>query len=361
MKKKSVTLLTAILLLGIGGNTFAADTIVATDTKAATTTTVATDTKATADEKSEKFKISGVFGTRYDHTEGQGVTDFGNVLGLKISAKINDKVSIFTESEMHRNLRDDLPFATSPDGKLNDWTWIGLQAHVNGDFDGTTVKLGRFQYIPTYGLVHGDKQEVDGGLVSFGKIVKTTIVTGTNNPFWPGTTSNSSLSDADGIMQTSPYHAIDVIVPTSKITNIRASYQKGTVPLPKEVSISNPQLSFTEYGFDTKIAKDLSFECAQVSSTADSDNKGSYAKLTYKGANPGKLHSYGIYTAYHNLETNSIIGNDINLTADQKGIRYGIDYVPWNNSLLKVWYDDVKELSTNTKVDKFRAQMDFFF
>ena len=361
MKKKSVTFLTAILLLGIGGNTFAADTTVATDTKAVTTTTVATDTKATTDEKSEKFKISGVFGTRYDHTEGQGVTDFGNVLGLKISAKLNDKISIMTESEMHHNLRDDLPFDFSPDGKLNDWTWLGLQAHVKGEFDGTTVKLGRFSYVPTYGLVHGDKQQVDGGLVSFGKIVKTTIVTGTNNPFWPATTSNSTLNDADGIMQKSSYHAIDFVVPVSKITNIRASYQKGTVPLPREVASSNPQLSFTEYGFDTNFAKDLSFECAQVRSTADSANNGSYAKLTYKGANPGKLHSYDVYTAYHDLEANSIIGNDINFTADQKGMRYGIHYVPWNNSLLHVWYDDVKVSSTNTTKDKFRAQMDFFY
>ncbi len=358
MKKKSITLLTAILLLGIGGNTFAADTTVATDTKAVTNNTVATDTKTTTDEK---IKISGIFGTRYEHTQGKGVTDFDSMVNLKISAKINDQLSVITESEFHRNLRNDVPFSYSPDGVLHDWNWPVFQVHVDGEFDGTTVKLGRFTYMPTYGLVHGNYQEVSGGLISFGKVVKTTIVTGENTPYWPGTSNNSSLSTADGTMQTSSYHAIDVVVPVSQITNIRASYQKGSVAIPKEVLFSSPELSFTEYGFDTKISKDLSFECAQVRSTAESDNTGSYAKLTYKGANPWKIHSYDTFVTYHNLETNSIIGNDIPLAANQKGIRYGFHYVPCMSSMLTIWYDDVKELSTNTKEDKFRAQIDFFF
>jgi len=109
------------------------------------------------------------------------------------------------------------------------------------------------------------------------------------------------------------------------------------------------------------VAKNLSFEAALVKSSAASDSDGSYTKLTYKGANPWKPQSYEIFAAYHKFEANSIIGNDIPLVADQKGIRYGFQYVPWMSSILKVWYDNAKYLGTNTKADKFRTQLDFFF
>lgn len=320
---------------------------------------------ALAAEIPDKFQVFGIFGTRYDHTQNTGVTDFGNMLNLTITGKINNNFSVVTESEFHRNLRQDLPFAVpggySTGGNLHDWEWPFLQAHVKGEFDGTTVKLGRFTYIPAYGLVHGNYREVSGGLVSFGNIVKTTLVTGQSNVYWPGTSNNSSLPGADGMMQTSSYHAVDVVLPASKVTNVKVSYQKGTIPLPKEITVSGPQISFKEYGFDTKVADNLGFEAALVRSTATSDNKGSYAKLTYKGANPWKPQSQDAFIAYHKLENNSIMGNDLPLEANQKGVRYGFHYVPWMSSILTVWYDDVKTISTNTNVAKFRTQLDFFF
>jgi len=64
---------------------------------------------------------------------------------------------------------------------------------------------------------------------------------------------------------------------------------------------------------------------------------------------------------YHDLEANSIMGNDIPLKSDQKGVRYGVHYVPFQNAIATVWYDDVKIISTNKNNDKIRVQLDVFF
>ncbi|SDE96804.1 hypothetical protein [Sporomusa acidovorans] len=335
MKKKLLICVGAMFLVSIVNQVFAAD---------------------------NEIKVEGVWGNRYIHTKDKSLEDGGTMVNLTITKKLSDKYKIVTESEVHRPLKDSLPFATSRDGKMHSWAWPFLQANIEGNFDGTIVKLGRFTYTPAYKLVHDNKQQVSGGLVSFGKIVRTTIVVGKNDPFWPGTSSNSTMPGADGLMQRSAYQSIDVVIPASEITNIRAAYQKGTVPLPKEaLPTVNPRINFKEFGFDTKVVKNLGLEAALIRSSAAADGHGSYAKLIYKGANPGIAQSFDIYTTYHKLEANSIIGNDIPMLADYKGVRVGTHYVIWKGSLLEVFYDKQKTVKTNAKADMFMAKLDFFF
>lgn len=335
-----------------------------TDTK---TTPATTESQSSVQTKPQtitagRLQLHGIFSNRYDHTQQDGVQEASSVLLINADWKFNDTYTLATTSEIFHCLRDDLPFSNSADGKLHDWNSPFFEAYVKGEFDTTTVKLGQFTYIPAYGITHGLYQEVSGGLVSFGKNVKTTIVAGTTKPYWPGTSANSTLSYANGVMQTSPYEAIDVVVPTSKATNIRALYERGAVATPIEsLPYSSPEINFTECGFDTSVAKNLKLEAAAIHSTASSANNGTYASLKYKEFDLQQKKSFDTFVTYHNLESNAIMGNDIPLKADQKGIRYGVHYVPTKNTLATVWFDDVKVISSAKHNNKFRAQFDIFF
>lgn len=343
-------------LIGAHGTAAAADAA----TTESTPSTVQTTPQKPVTE--DRLQVHGIFSTRYDHTQADGVQDFGSALILDVSWKLSDTYTLATTGEFHHCFRDNLPFSNSSDGKLHDWNLPFFETYVKGQFDTTTVKLGQFTYIPAYGLTHGLYQEVSGGLVSFGKNVRTTLVAGTTRPYWPGTSANSTLSYADGVMQTSPYQSIDLVIPTSKATNIRALYEHGSVATPIEaLPYSSPEINFSECGFDTKFAKNLKLEAATIHSTASTDNNGTYASLKYKEANPQKKNSFDTFVTYHDLEANAIMGNDIPLKSDQKGVRYGVHYVPFQNAIATVWYDDVKIISTNKNNDKIRVQLDVFF
>lgn len=310
-----------------------------------------------------KLRMDCVYSIRYDHNEIDTVEDWGHALIVDLHWNFAKNLSLNTQSEFHQLFKHDLPWSTSSDGYFHSWMLPLYECYVQGDYKehNLSAKVGQFTYMPAYGVSHGLYQEVYGAQVTYGKTVKFTLAGGKTRPYWPGGQRNSTLAHDDGMMKKSDYFAADVVVPVDKNTNIRALWQHGAVPLPKQVPVNPELLNFTEIGFDTKIAKDFSLEAAALHSTADTDNKGLYAKLQYKGIRPDKPGSYDVFVTYHDLEANSIMGNDIPLKADQKGVRYGVHFVPVKNTIVTVWYDDAKVISTGADKDKFRAQLDVLF
>jgi len=289
------------------------------------------------ENKANDFRYFGILGNRYDHKSDSGVTDKSNVFNFWSTYKVNSFMTVETQSEFHRMLHSNDGSNGTTIGTY-DWSHLFMQSYAKFNFDGTTAKLGRFTYIPAYGLVHGDYQEVSGALVSFGNTLKTTFVTGYNNQYIP-----------DTVLASTDYKAADVVLALTPQTNIKAAYMK------------NDSTNYVEGGFDTRLSQDYGFEAAYVKSTASADNKGYYAKLQYKGAIPFVAKTYDVFVTYHKLEANSIMGNDIPLYADYKGVRYGFHYAPWESTLLTVFYDNAKAISTNVKENFFRAQLDIFF
>ncbi|MBP2652804.1 MAG: S-layer y domain protein [Firmicutes bacterium] len=293
------------------------------------------ETPVAADNNdSNKFSYLGIFGSRYDHKSDSGVTDKSAVFIFNASYKFSDQFKVVTQSEFHHTYDESVAGNRA-------WNQVGRQFYGEGTFEGWSAKVGRFSYLPAYGLVHGDYQQVTGGLVSFGNNVKTTLVAGRNSLYIP----DMELAKTD-------YKAIDVVCPVAQNTNVRAVYMQNS---------DTSDVNYFEGGFDTKLTQDLGFEAAYVKSDVSADNKGYYAKLSYKNAIPFVAKTYDVFVTYHNLEANSIMSNDIPLLADRKGIKYGVHYAPWNSSLLTLWYDNAKYISTGASQNFYRAQLDFFF
>jgi len=327
------------------------------------------------EKKVDNFHYFGIVGNRYDHWKTAGTVDRSNAFILNTFYKINDNFTAITQSEMHRQYMQteyqSSNNSTFPNDK-NDWNSWGLQAYVDGKFDGYSTKMGRFTYMPAYGISHGDYLEVNGLQVTFGNKLKTTLVSGQNSEIVPG-----------GSFATMGYRAVDIVTPLSAVTNLRLAYQQnqsnwGLAPeaayVYGGVTHNKDYINYWEGGFDSKLGQDFSFEAAYIKSSYDSDNKGYYAQLKYKNAIPFVPHTFDFYVAYHKLENNSIMYNDLRYIGNLKGVRVGAHWAPWNNTLLTVWYDAQKYINAGTsaknnniavtsgeKDNMFRAQLDFFF
>jgi len=327
---------------------------------------------ANLENNANNFHYFGIFGNRFDHMKKEGVTDRSSVVIFDTFFKVNDQFTFVTQNELHRMYSatteqwNNNGNGIKPDGS-KDWQHFGLQAYVDAKFDGMSAKLGRFTYMPAYGITHGEYLEVSGGLVSFGDKVKTTLVVGQDTNYVP-----------QGTFASMDYKAADVVFAVDPKTNIRLSYQKnqsgkGLAPAVAYAG-DDTNYNYFEGGFDTKLGNDWSFETAYIKSSYDSDNKGYYAQLKYKNAIPFVAKTYDIYVTYHDLEKNSIMYNDLRYYQNMKGVRLGFHYAPWNSTLLTVWYDMQKYINKGTAIQNgsmnvaagekdnfFRAQLDFFF
>ncbi|MBP2650518.1 MAG: S-layer protein [Firmicutes bacterium] len=328
---------------------------------------------ANLENNANNFHYFGIFGNRFDHMKQSGVTDRSAVIVFDTFFKINDNFTLVTQNELHRMYSptaeqwNNNGNGKTPNGSA-DWQHFGLQAYADGKFDGLSTKLGRFTYIPAYGITHGDYLEVSGAQVTFGNKIKTTLVAGQDTNYVP-----------QGTYASMNYKAADVVAAVSPVTNVRLSYQRNQsgIGLAPAVAYSGDDnyYNYFEGGFDTKLGKNLSFEAAYIKSSYDDANKGYYAQLKYKNAIPFVANTYDVYVAYHNLESSSIMYNDLRYYPDMKGVRVGFHYTPWNSTLLTVWYDIQKYIDTTTtglepsggtayageKDNFFRAQFDFFF
>ncbi|MBP1628981.1 MAG: S-layer protein [Holophagaceae bacterium] len=286
-----------------------------------------------ADSIGDRFHYFGIMGNRYDHMEVEGRTDLSFVGILNLGFKINDHMSFETTSELHKQYRQteenqNLNGSSFPDDK-SDWTHLFENAYVNANWDVAklNVKAGRFRYDPAYGISHGDYLYVSGAQVGFSPIdqVRLTLTGGQNTNYVPGGTFASM-----GYMAA---EAAVAVIP--KTANVKLSFQRnqsnlGLAPAAAyavydaTAGLYGPRhdseyMNYFEGGFDTKLPMNFSFEGCFIKSSYDTDNKGTYAQLKYGNAIPFVPGTFDIYAAYHNLEGNSIMWNDMRYYKNMKG------------------------------------------
>ncbi|WP_005038265.1 hypothetical protein [Holophaga foetida] len=349
-----------------------------------------------ADSLGDRFHYFGIMGHRYDHMKVEGRTDTSFVGILQLGFKVNDHISFETQSELHKQYRQteenqNLNGSSFPDDK-SDWTHLFENAYVNANWDVAklNVKAGRFTYIPAYGMTHGDYLYVSGAQVGFSPIdqVRLTLTGGQNTNYVPGGTFASM-----GYMAA---EAAVTVIP--KTTNVKVAFQRnqsnrGLAPAAAYAGYiasgglggvygDNAYINYWEGGFDTKLPMNLSFEAAGIKSSYDDDNKGVYAQLKYGNAIPFVPGTFDIYAAYHNLQANSIMYNDLRYYKNMKGVRFGAHYTPMDSVLITAWYDVAKYIESDNplqpggnslvqdgstacfagqKDNMFRLQVDFFF
>jgi len=184
---------------------------------------------------------------------------------------------------------------------------------INGKIDGVTVHLGKYHYMDSAsGFVFSD--EVSGVGLTFGNKFKITTNYGWMNNAYnlnnPGFSDDPIYVDPNATFpdvwysKGPKYRSVDVSYPLSKVTNVAYIYHylsnKDYSPISRHIS---------EYGFDTKLNKDLTFKVAGSNTSWDTDNKGWFFGLSYGRADFFRPGSWEAYLNYSRTDKTASIAN----------------------------------------------------
>ncbi|MBP2651000.1 MAG: S-layer protein, partial [Firmicutes bacterium] len=290
--------------------------------------------------KTDKVEIYGSSRIRFDEQSGAKTYNDNHVnINVKFVYHINKDWSVKTESEWQRQFNA----STSSTGGYNALNTSPTvqnaqaeQVYFTGPIGATTVKWGRFYYKPVYGLAFDTRTM--GGEASYGTDVKTTISSSKTN-------DESALNGIDMIWQ-------------GKTGSVMAGYQV--------IDYYGAKTRYLSVGFDTKVANDFLITAAAAKSDQDTNNKAYLTTLQYKEADAAVPGSGDAFVSYRKVPENAVYytttdTEDRILDLNFKGIRFGVDYVPMENSKLTAWYMIGKEIGTNDDRKVYRAQWELFF
>jgi len=302
----------------------------------------------------DKVSVDGIARVRYDHEKNDRKVNSLNQPNINMDIfygyKVNDEWSVKGESEFNRNLRH-----TAANNE-NDNHF--KQLYVTGPIAGVDVKAGKFSYTPTYGVIFDS--QVRGAQVAFGNKLKTTLTVGKT-----ATSSDAVAADlgsnASNLGDDLKYQAIDMEYATSKVTNIKANYQKFTTTTGASVG-ADVDFKAYEVGFDTKFGKDFGFKAAYAKTDADTLNKAYLAQVQYKVADINVVGSNDAYVGYRKFQPNATFDTVNDYEENFKGIVVGYEYVPMKNAKFSTFYMNGKTADTDAvKTKIYRAQVELFF
>ncbi|MBP2642827.1 MAG: S-layer protein [Firmicutes bacterium] len=302
------------------------------------------------EDKADIIQFAGTYRVRYDESNGTTYDDFHFNINFALTYRINhDGWLVTTEGEWQKQF--DRPGDGNSAGMnaLSDKASWGQnqneavnsqmeQLYVAGPISGASVKAGKYDFKPVYGLSFDTK--VTGGEITFGKTVKTTVTSGKTDDDYQ-------------------VNAVELNWAASQKSNIKAGYQR--------TELDGVNKNYTSIGFDAEIANDLHWIAAATKSNQTSNNKACFTQLQYKSANAEVVGSNDVFASYRKVPADAVFytSQDLEdriLDIDFKGIRVGFDYVPMKDSKFTVWFMDGKDATTCLNdIRVYRGQIELYF
>jgi hypothetical protein len=312
------------------------------------------------EKNSSTVKITGEARIRYnnfdfDDNAKANANDLKLRTRLHMTGNINDQWSYYGRFESINNLRGD-----SADSTVKmDNVW------VKGSVLGTVTTVGRFDYVPNYGMMFDST--LNGANVAFGNVVKANVFYGKerNSDLYGAPKVNPQVDNKLEIT------GLTLKYEMTKNTNLTGGYYQVKSTDDTAVLVGgDDKVKVWEAGFDTKLDSNWSLKGSYGKSDADKENKAYFTEVGYKGVTK-KAGSFGAWVNYRNLEANVAprttfdgpYAQDAQLNGG-KGYEVGFGYAPMANTVLKVKYVQIKSATDSAeehKTNYLRAQAEFFF
>lgn len=373
---------------GYGDGTFKGDkTMTRYEMATVVAKAMAKSDKADAEQKAAIDKLAAEFsaelanlGVKVAALEKKAAADTVNIKG-EARIRYENKTFDTAQSNSDWNLRTRLHLT----GNINDqWTYAGhveavnnlqgtgdstasfYNATVQGPVLGATATIGRFDYIPNYGLMIDST--MNGVNFAFGNVVKTNVFYGKEQNVLYGATNAAGDAYKPQVAGVNFGYAV------AKDINLTGGYyyfknNEGLFDTAYGTNVDTAKV--WELGFDTKLSPEFVFKAAYGKSDANTDNKAYFAQIDYKGTDISKVGSFGAWVNYRKLEANAApkttfdndYANAVRANGG-KGYEVGFGYVPMANTLFKAKYVEVKSTTSGAaelKTKYFQTQMEFFF
>lgn len=219
------------------------------------------------------------------------------------------------------------------------------KVYVEGPLGNVKSKIGKFGALSKDGFIID--REVSGAQINFGKTVDTTITVGRMNNLdrWGSTFSDKTFD----------YKAIEAKYKMDKNNTINIGYHNLKGAQFQSIFKNNDDsLGIIEAGIVSKLSADWKLDANyfkadqdEISGVKAKDN-GYYTQLTYKAADVKKEGSYDIFVNYRQMPKVTQIRNTFGgYSTDTKGWAIGFDYIPAQNIKWQTFYFDGKDIDTN--------------
>jgi hypothetical protein len=311
------------------------------------------------EKNSSTVKVTGEARLRFENYEDATTEANSNSLKLRtrihLNGNINDQWTYYGRLQSENSLRGD-----GVDSSSDNDTVTMHNVYVKGSLFGTTTTIGRFDYVPNFGLIMDGR--LNGAKVAFGNALQTELYYGKqqDKDLW-GLTGQPNLEVIAGTLKYA----------TSKATTLNGGYYQFKNKDNDTYFNGEDSLKVWEAGFRTQLAANWALKGSYGQSDAEQDDQAYFAQIDYKGANKSKVGSYGVWVGYRNLEANAaprptMDGKYAFNTKRNggKGYEVGFNYTPALNTLLRVKYVNAKaayEGASSDKADFVQAQAEFFF
>ena len=322
---------------------------------------------AALEKKVDNVKWNGTVRYRYINSRKENDPDHTNtnqvILRLEPSMTINNhwtghaRIDYGTDDE-----KDNM------DTAKNNTTVQVERVWVEGQYGNTTINLGK---LPMYSMVDDGMvfdDNIAGGQVVFGKNLKVALSVGRAR------FDDYKDLDADGLDDaiTASYQSIEVY----NDRDAKFTYGVGFHHFAnKQIAVGNNgenhDLNIWDLGLGYKFTDNVALKGAYAWNTAASNTEDQYrnakrawtVELDYKGADPSKKGSFGIFAAYRRLGAAAVWMPTYDaIQRNQKGWEFGVDYVFDKNIQGTVKYFTGKEMTdADTKAHRLFTELNFFF
>ena len=319
------------------------------------------------EKNASKVKFTGEIRERYEDSEDATTAD-------KTTSKTRVRIT------MTAPIADNVTFK----GRIHsesEWGQSGTasldQAYITGKLGDVTYNFGRQPILIGQKILGFNSQNNDGIVLSAGKDIRVTAGAFKNN------NGKSSTPPATPTFIEGNFVVGNIDFKLNKDLHITASYLADDNDGVATVTSSGNAYKDTAVGFLYTGLKNftLTGEAAQNDSDAtkavstDGDKAKAWAsRIKYLGANPSKVHSYGLYVSYRKAEkgfdttpnnwndfSDMANWNGIKEMDDIKGLDYGFEYTLFKNGVMRVQYNDMESYNGATDKKNMFAELVYTF
>ena len=329
---------------------------------------------ANLENKVDNVKLTGEVRYTYENSDWKDVKQDNHtsnelLFRLEPSAQINDKWTAKSRLDYAMNPSDD----SDNDGKVK-VDRIYVEGQLGNE---TTALLGKYPAFLANGLTFDSK--LTGAAVVFGEKTQVTLAAGRYNEdgladSWGDVDLNGKHSKnitADVYAAEVAHHFSDKFTMDAGFMTLRGMDIRDN-DLAKILDDSaNARDNIWYVGAKAEVAHLLhlnadyakaSLEMKETDENKDAQDKAYSVELAYRGEDAKDAGSYGIFAAYRNLGKTAAVEPTYDaIKAGQKGMEYGVAYVPAENVVTTVKYFDGKNLDTDKDVRTLWARAEFLF